>query len=275
VVGDLQSEAERIAFGTLERRLEVPPADDEVRGLVVSLNRMLDRVAQGAGRQRAFVGDASHELRSPIAARRAQLEVGLAHPEEADWPRRASDATEEVIRMQHLVDDLLRMTRLDEPGASGGASPRPVEEVDLDDVVRGEAAALREAKVALQGVSPVRVRGIEPDLRRVVRNLLENAERYGHGHIQVSLTQQNNEARLEIEDDGPGIPPEQRERVFARFTRLDWSRSRASGGAGLGLSLARGLVREHGGDIWIEEGRMHGARLVVVLPVDPERAPPA
>jgi two-component system sensor histidine kinase BaeS len=89
----------------------------------------------------------------------------------------------------------------------------------------------------------------------------------------VSLTQRGDEARLDIEDDGPGIPPEQRERVFARFARLDRSRSRASGGAGIGLSLARGLVQEHGGDIWIEEGRMGGARLVVVLPVDPERAP--
>mgnify|MGYP001823264657 CR=1 FL=1 len=272
VVGDLQREAEQIAFGTLERRLEVPPADDEVRRLVVSLNRMLDRVAEGARRQRAFVGDASHELRSPIAALRAQLEVGLAHPEEADWPRRAGDATEEVIRMQRLVEDLLRMARLDEPDVSGDSPPRPVQDADLDDVVRSEAAALGKAKVALLGVSPVRVRGVEPDLRRVVRNLLENAERYGKGRIQVSLNQRGDEALLEIEDDGPGIPPEQRERVFARFTRLDRSRSRVSGGAGIGLSLARGLVQEHGGDIWIAEGRMGGARLVVVLPVDPERA---
>ena len=170
--------------------------------------------------------------------------------------------------MEHLVDDLLRMARLDEPGA-GDASPRPVTDVDLDDLVRSEAAALRSAKVSLLGVSPVRVAGIEPDLRRVVRNLLENAESYGKGHIQVSLTRRGDAARLEIEDDGPGIPLEQRERVFARFTRLDWSRSRASGGAGLGLALARGLVREHGGDVWIEEGRMNGARLVVVLPVAP------
>ncbi len=270
VVGALQREAEQIAFGTLERRIEVPAADDELRRLVVSLNRMLDRVAAGAARQRAFVGDASHELRSPIAALRAQLEVGLAHPEGADWPRRAREATEEVVRMQRLVDDLLRMARLDEPGASSDASLRPVEDVDLDDMVRTEAAALREAQVALLDVSPVRVRGIEPDLRRVVRNLLENAERYGKGRIQVSLAQRGREARLEIEDDGPGIAPEQRERVFERFTRLDWSRSRASGGAGLGLSLTRGLVREHGGEIWIEDGRMDGARFVVVLPLDPE-----
>ena len=175
--------------------------------------------------------------------------------------------------MQRLVEDLLRMARLDEPDVSGDSSPRPFSDVDLDDVVRSEAAKLPKAKVALLGVSPVRVQGIEPDLRRVVRNLLENAERYGKGRIQVSLTQRGDEARLDIEDDGPGIPPKQRERVFARFTRLDRSRSRVSGGAGIGLSLARGLVQEHGGDIWIAEGRMGGARLVVVLPVDPERAP--
>jgi signal transduction histidine kinase len=175
--------------------------------------------------------------------------------------------------MQRLVEDLLRMARLDEPDVSGDSSPRPFSDVDLDDVVRSEAAGLPKAKVALSGVSPVRVRGVEPDLRRVVRNLLENAERYGKGRIQVSLTQRGDEARLDIEDDGPGIPPKQRERVFARFTRLDRSRSRVSGGAGIGLYLARGLVQDHGGDIWIEEGRMGGARLVVVLPVDPERAP--
>ncbi len=273
VVGDLQREAEQIAFGTLDRRIEVPPADDEVRGLVISLNRMLDRVAEGAGRQRAFVGDASHELRSPIAALRAQLEVGLAHPEEADWPRRAEDATEEVIRMQQLVDDLLRMARLEETKSSTNAPPRPLADVDLDEVVRSEAAALREAKVSLSGVSPVRIRGVEADLVRVVRNLLENAERYGNRHIQVSLSARGDEARLEIEDDGPGIPAEEREHVFERFTRLDPSRSRSSGGAGLGLSLVRGLVHEHGGEIWIEEGGIGGARIVVVLPLDPAGAP--
>jgi signal transduction histidine kinase len=270
VVGDLQREMEQIAFGTLDRRLEEPRTKDEVARLVVTLNRMLDRLADGARRQREFIGDASHELRSPIASIRTQLEVALSHPGATDWPRVAGGANAEVIRMQKLVDNLLRIARLDE---SRGASPYPSQEVDLDDVVRSESAALRDTKVGLSGVSPARVWGIEQDLRRIVRNLLENAERYGGGRIEVSLSRKGSRARLEIEDDGPGIPPEQRALVFERFTRLEESRSRAGGGAGLGLSLARGLVEAHGGEIWIEEARIGGARLVVSLPVDPNTTP--
>ena len=169
--------------------------------------------------------------------------------------------------MQKLVDDLLRIARLDE---SGDTPPHPRQDVDLDDIIRGESAALRGAKVGLAGVSPARVRGVEQDLRRIVRNLLENAERYGRGRIEVSLSQNGSKARLEIEDDGPGIALQQRTLVFERFRRLEESRSRAGGGAGLGLSLARGLVKAHGGEIWIEEARLGGARLVVSLPGDPE-----
>ncbi len=266
VVGAVQREAEQIAFGTLDRRLEEPRSKDEVARLIVTLNRMLDRVAEGARRQREFVGDASHELRTPIASTRTQLEVALSHPDEADWPKVARGAHEEVVRMQRLVDDLLRIARLDD---APGASTDRYEDVDLDDVVRTECARLREAKVGLAGVSPVRIRGVEPDLRRVVRNLLENAERYGAARIEVSLGRTGGDARLDIEDDGPGIPAERRELVFERFTRLDESRSRAEGGAGLGLSLARGLVEAHGGEIWIEEARLGGARAVVSLPLEP------
>jgi signal transduction histidine kinase len=271
VVGDIQREAEQIAFGTLDRRIAEPRTKDEVARLVVTLNRMLDRVSEGARRQREFIGDASHELRTPIASIRAQLEVALSHPGDADWLRVAGGSNEEAIRMQRLVDDLLRIAQLDD---SRDAPPRPSQEVDLDDIVRGESAALRGAKVGLTGLSPARVRGAEQDLRRIVRNLLENAERYGRGRIEVSLSRNGSDARLEIEDDGPGIAPEQHALVFERFTRLEESRSRAGGGAGLGLALARGLVEEHGGEIWIEDARIGGARLVVRLPVDPPNTDP-
>ena len=265
VVGVIQRDVERIAFGTLDRRLEEPLALDEVSRLVDTLNRMLDRIGEGARRQREFIGDASHELRSPIASLRTQLEVALSRPEAADWPEVAAEAREEVIRLQKLVDDLLRIARLDE---SRTASAAPREEVDLDDVVRAESALVTDAKVGLSGVSPVRVRGVEADLRRLVRNLLENAARYGSGRIEVSLAREGNEARLEVEDDGPGIPVDRREVVFQRFTRLDESRSRAGGGAGLGLALARGVSEAHGGEIRVEDARLGGARLVVRLPVD-------
>src|SRR5262249_14760986 len=167
VVGGIQQELEQIAFGTLDRRLAPPRTKDEVARLVVTLNRMLDRVAEGARRQREFIGDASHELRSPIASIRTQLEVALSHPGATDWLRMAGGTNAEVIRMQRLVDDLLRIARLDE---SRDAPPPRSQEVDLDDIVRSESAALRDAKVGLTGVSPVRVRGVEQDLRRIVRN---------------------------------------------------------------------------------------------------------
>ena len=263
VVGEINREIEGIAFGALDRRLRSPTTRDEVANLVDTLNRMLDRIDEGARRQREFIGDASHELRTPIATIRTQLEVALSHPEKVDWIKLAGDANAEVLRMQRLVEDLLRIARLDD---SPKERLKRGQEVDLDDIVREESAALHEAKVGLSGVSPVRVRGAEQDLRRIVRNLLENAERYGRGRVEVSLCQTGDQARLEIEDDGPGIPVKDRDRVFERFTRMEESRSRSGGGAGLGLSLTRGLVEAHGGKVEIGSARIGGARVVVTLP---------
>jgi len=264
VVGEMNREIEGIAFGALDRRLRSPTTRDEVSSLVDTLNRMLDRIDEGARRQREFIGDASHELRTPIATIRTQLEVALSHPDKVDWIKLAGEANEEVLRMQQLVDDLLRIARLDDATEERLKSSQ---EVDLDDIVRQESAALHGARVGLSGVSPVRVRGAEQDLRRIVRNLLENAERYGGGRVEVSLCQIGDQARLEIEDDGPGIPVKDRDRVFERFTRMEESRSRSRGGAGLGLSLARGLAEAHGGRIEIESARIGGARVIVTLPL--------
>lgn len=265
VVGEIDREVEQIAFGALDRKLPTPTTQDEVAGLVDTLNRMLDRLDEGARRQRAFVGDASHELRTPIATIRAQLEVALAHPDSANWVKVAGDANAEAIRMQKLVDDLLQIARLDEsPEERDKRSHR----VDLDDIVRTESASLRHARVGLSKVAPVRVWGVEQEIRRIVRNLLENAERYGDGRVEVRLSQTGGVARLEVEDDGPGISPRDRERVFERFTRLEESRSRSGGGAGLGLGLTRGLVNAHGGGIHIEDAEIGGARAVVTLPCE-------
>ena len=255
-------EAEQIAFGDLERRLDPPRTRDEIAALVETLNRMLDRIDAGARSQRAFIGDASHELRTPIATLRTQLEVALAHPERSDWPRVAAKARDEVERMQRLVEDLLRIARLDDAPRDlrGDAS------VDLEEIVLAECSALG-APVDCSHVLPARVRGREADLRRVVRNLLENAQRYGAGRIAVRLECDRAFARLSIEDDGPGIPSHERSRVFDRFTRLEDSRSRQGGGAGLGLALCRGLVEAHEGQIEIERAELGGARFVVTLPL--------
>lgn len=263
VVGEVQREAEQIAFGTLDRRIDDRGGNDEISQLVKTLNRMLDRIAAGARRQREFIGDASHELKSPIAAMRAQLEVALAR-EDADWSKVGRATHEEVLRMQALVEDLMGLARIDElrPGALSCA------ELDLDDVVRTEAKRIEAVEVSLARVAPVRMMANERALRRVVSNLLDNAVRYGAGHIAVELTRQGDCAILAIEDDGPGVSREDRARIFDRFTRLDPSRSRDGGGSGLGLALAKGLIDAHGGNIRVEDGaRLGGARFVVQLPL--------
>jgi signal transduction histidine kinase len=225
---------------------------------------MLDRIAAGARRQREFIGDASHELKSPIAAMRAQLEVALASTD-ADWERVGRSTHEEVLRMQALVEDLMGLARIDElrPGAL------PCAEIDLDDVVRSEGKRIEDAEVSLAQVAPVRMMANERALRRVVRNLLDNAIRYGAGRISIELAAHGEDAFLTIEDDGPGIPREDRKRIFDRFTRLESSRSRDGGGSGLGLALAKGLIDAHGGDIRVEDGsHLGGARFAIRLPLE-------
>jgi signal transduction histidine kinase len=264
VVGEVQNEAEQIAFGTLDRRIEDRGGKDEISRLVKTLNRMLDRIAAGARRQREFIGDASHELKSPIAAMRTQLEVALAHTD-ADWARVGRATHEEVLRMQALVEDLMGLARIDElrPGAL------PFAEIDLDDVVREEGKRIEDVEVSLAQVAPVRMLANERALRRVVRNLLDNAIRYGAGRISIELAAHGEDAFLTIEDDGPGIPREDRERIFDRFTRLESSRSRDGGGSGLGLALAKGLIDAHGGDIRVEDGsHLGGACFAIRLPLE-------
>jgi signal transduction histidine kinase len=224
---------------------------------------MLDRIAAGARRQREFVGDASHELKSPVAAMRAQLEVALASAE-VDWPQVGRATHEEVLRMQALVEDLMGLAQIDElcPGAL------PYAELDFDDVVRTEAKRIEASEVSLARVAPVRMIANERALRRVVRNLLDNAVRYGAGHVHVELERQGDDAILAIEDDGPGISRDDRARIFDRFTRIESSRSRDGGGSGLGLALAKGLIDAHGGDIRVDDGiRFGGARFVIRLPL--------
>ena len=263
VVGEVQREAEQIAFGTLDRRIDDRGGKDEISRLVKTLNGMLDRIAAGARRQREFIGDASHELKSPIAAIRAQLEVALARAD-ADWPRVGNATHAEVLRMQALVEDLMGLAQIDElrPGALS------CEELDLDDVVRTEAKRIEGAEISLAQVAPVRMMANERALRRLVHNLLNNAARYGAGHVAVELERHGDHAILTIEDDGPGISREDRARIFERFTRIESSRSRDGGGSGLGLALAKSVIDAHGGEIRVEDGiRFGGARFVVRLPI--------
>jgi signal transduction histidine kinase len=263
----IRSEVEEITARTLDRRVAEPETTDEVGRLARTMNRMLGRLETSARRQREFVSDASHELRSPLSSVRAELEVALRSPNGAAWPEVAAGVLEEHARLERLVEDLLALARSDESRYG------PTAEVDLDHVVHQETRRLRDAPIDTRDVAPVRLQGSARDLARLVGNLLENAARHARRRIAVELSHMDGVAVLAVEDDGPGIPPEDRDRVFERFTRLDEGRTRDSGGVGLGLALVRSIAHHHGGTVHVEEGASHGARFVVSLPMAAASAP--
>ena len=253
-VEQLRAGAEAVTAAEPARRLPVPAAEDEVRRLAETLNGMLDRLEAGGARQRAFVADAAHELRSPLAALRTVLEVALVHPDPEGAEPTLRIALEEVLRMARLVDDLLLLARLD------AGVPRRVQEVDLAEVVR----ELVPDGVVLD-LAPARVVADPDALVRVVRNLVDNALRHATTTVAVTVAR-NEQAELLVDDDGPGIPPQDREQVFDRFHRLDSPRTRDAGGTGLGLAIVRELVAAAGGTVAVEQAPTGGARLRVRLP---------
>jgi len=246
----------------LDARVPVPDGDDEIARLAVTMNAMLERLENGSDRQRRFVGDASHELRSPLATIRAAHEIATLHPDSRDWTATSRDVLAELDRLDHLVADLLLLARVDEHGLS-----RRTVDVDLEDLLNDEAARLRKlgALTVTVAAPPVRILGDPVQLARALRNLADNAARHAEGHIDLRLQVLGGRVKIEFEDDGPGIPAAERERIFERFVRLDESRTRASGGTGLGLAIAREISAAHGGSLYAEAGA-RGARFVLMLP---------
>ncbi|WP_336205211.1 sensor histidine kinase [Nonomuraea sp. LPB2021202275-12-8] len=255
-ISALRRGAAEITHTARSRRLPVPESKDEVHSLATTLNDMLARLEEAEQRQRALVSDASHELRSPLASIRLQLEVALGHPEGQDWRETAEGVLEDTMRLSKLAEDLLALARLDERGGV----PARREPVDLDEVVRSIADRYGDAR--LIACEPLVVRGDALDLSRVLTNLVDNAVRHTTSKIEVALT---GDGTLTVTDDGPGIPEQDRERVFNRFTRLDSGRGRDEGGAGLGLAIVRETVRAHGGTVHLEDAAP-GLRVVVWLP---------
>jgi len=257
----IRAEAAAITGSTIHRRVPEPDAGDEVGRLARTMNEMLDRLEESSVRQRQFVSDASHELRSPVAAIRAQLEVALRRGDEADWPQVARRVLDEDDRLEDAVSELLELARVEE------ATPEPVD-VDLDDLVLEEANRVRPVPIDTSRVSGGRVVGDRRQLQRLVRNLLDNASSHARGQVAASVGTGDGSVWLVVDDDGPGIPPADRARVFDRFTRLDEGRGRAGGGAGLGLAMVRSIAERHGGAVAIDDAPIGGARLVVRLPAD-------
>ena len=280
----IRGEVARIGATDLRRRVPEPPGDDEIARLARTMNAMLDRVEDAAERQRRFVDDASHELRTPLARVRAEIEVDLRHPGRADLAATHRSVLDETVGMQHLVDDLLHLARADTaretggPAPDGGAAP-----ARLDLLVAAEVRDARaRAPVALDAPSlaPVTVAGDTAELRRAVANLLDNATRHARSHVVVALaaddgassgtasdgTVGDGTVELAVEDDGPGVPADQAERIFERFARVDDARSAGDGGTGLGLAIAREIVQRHGGRLTLDRHHRGGARFVMRLP---------
>jgi signal transduction histidine kinase len=229
------------------------------------VGRTLRPVEEAAERERRFVADASHELRSPLTRIRSEIEVDLAHPERADPAATQRSVLEEATALELLVDDLLHLARSD-----AGRAAAVDAAVDLDDIVLRHVARLRadgRVRVDASDVSAAQVRGDAAALDRAVANLVDNAARHATTTVTLTLAEHDGAAVLGVGDDGPGIPVGRRDVVFERFARLDDARSRTTGGTGLGLAIAREVARHHGGDVTIDAEHADGARFVLRLPL--------
>lgn len=229
-----------------EISLPVGRGDDEITRLGHTLNELLRRLYGSMAQQRSFLLDAAHELRSPLASMRLQLDVASTHPALLSTEQLAGELTTEIDRLTRLTDDLLILGRLDA------------------DVARRRTAVNLTQLAGADGPS-VTVLGDHDDLERLVRNITDNAHRYGDT-VWITVSEQQGQAVLDVDDDGPGIAPADRERVFQRWTRLSLARDRDTGGSGLGLALVRKIAHAHSGDVTIQDSPLGGTRVRVRLP---------
>lgn len=253
-----------IGGSRVAERLEVPPTGDEIARLAVTLNEMLMRLDHAGQAQRQFVADAGHELRSPLATLNAAVDVARRESGARGWAELSEVMQAELGRLSRLVDDLLLLATVDERGLN--ITRR---DVDLDDLVDEQRHRLRTNPLLAVQVSaePTRVLGDRTRLSQLLSNLVDNAASHARSLVRISVRTDGDLAMLLVEDDGPGVPTEQRRHVFERFVRLDDSRGRRSGGSGLGLAIVAEIVRAHHGTVSIGDRPGGGCRVEVRLPV--------
>lgn len=258
----ITDEARRIAPSNSGDRLPVPDSSDEIADLTITLNDMLDRLDAGLIRQRQFVSDASHELRSPLTTVKgaAELVAGNRHLSEEIEPT-VEALGRGVARLETVLDDLTELA------VAGVAVAKT--DVDLADVINSEVdvvTASTDVVIDTSGVPVAAVAAHEIRLGRAVRNLLDNAVRHAESDVSVAATIEDSTVRITVDDDGPGIPVADRDRVFERFVRLDDSRTRSGGGSGLGLALVSAIATEHGGTVTCGVSPLGGARFELSFP---------
>lgn len=259
----IRTQVALITSRDLHARVPVPDARDEVAALANTMNAMLDRLETAARTQRRFVADASHELRSPLAT----LQIGLEVAAQADTPQRhqLQRLQGQAERLSRLTSDLLLLAQLDEHTLS-----RRRADVDIDDLVYSHRDRIGSAYPAITikaDVRPARVLGDRDQLSRAIGNLCDNAARHAQSQIALTVEAHDHTVFLSVDDDGPGIPEAERRHVFERFARLDGSRARHDGGAGLGLAITHEIVTGHGGTIFILDSDLGGASIQVKLPM--------
>ncbi|MEU8364184.1 ATP-binding protein [Nonomuraea sp. NPDC048882] len=259
-VDTIRAQLSKITSTDLGHRVPVPGPRDEIHDLVCAVNQTLDLLEAALQRERRFTSDASHDLRSPITAMRAQMEEALLHPDEADWPVTVTSTLDSLQRLQAIVADLLTLSRL-EAGCAAAFKP-----LDLSDLVTYELDHRRRPLTITRDLEPAMVHGAPIELIRLLTNLLDNAERHAAATVTVSVRAEDGQAVLTVTDDGPGIADGQRERVFQRFVRLDDARLKDINGTGLGLPIARQIAEQHGGTLTVEDCEQ-GARFVARIPL--------
>lgn len=255
VVSNLSHAADEIDDPADGIRLPVADSHDEIRALAITLNAMLDRLAAAATRERQFGADVAHELRSPLAAMHTQLEVALGHPDPTTRDELLVGTLQDTERLTQLVDDLLVLARIEaEPTITTTA-------FDLSELAHVTSS------------EPQMVLGDRQALARALNNLVENANRSSATQVVISIERVDpRTVEIRVDDDGPGVPAADRQRVFERFVRLDDARARDDGGSGLGLAIVRATASAHGGSIRVEDSALGGARFILSLPVD-QRVP--
>ncbi len=274
-VEQIRAQLDTLSASDLHRRLPVPRSDDEIAYLARTANHSLERMEEAVTRQRRFVSDASHELRNPIAGMRIKLEMELSDPDPDPRMRERllTGLLSDTERLENIVADLLELARLD----TGTA---PVQErLDLSALVTEEFLSDRRApELRLHSSGPVHVEANRLRLVRLLTNLIANADRHARSRVDVIIRREDGFAVVEVHDDGKGIPPGERERIFERFARLSESRERDPGGSGLGLAISREIARAHGGSLLAGHSELLGGAAFILRlpevsedPEDPER----
>ena len=259
----MRAKAARITATALDERLPVPNTRDHLARLALTLNDTLDRLAAAARSQQQFIADAAHELRSPISSLRVILETARTDTGSTD-PGMLADAAAEAQRLHRLTDDLLLLSKLDSQRSNAHET---IDMAALAAAKLADCGRIGKVQFTLHALAPAPVRGNTAQLDRLLTNLLDNAQR--HARTAVTVDRDNDEVRVDVIDDGTGVPAEHRERIFERFTRLDESRDRTHGGTGLGLAIARDICVRHGGTLTVTQANGVGAQFTARFPASP------